>query len=140
MPWRSQKWEQTLLFFTEDVQGQSLQTQMLKNAIIIHSKEKNSQNYNVHAIYGNVLRSGWPNSDMLQSFQRLNHNFLKLSGISIVYCFKPNCPPILVLFCLAYIALWKVLMGVLHLLPKLACFVLYLKIINNFLKTKLCIL
>ena len=63
MPWRSQKWEQNLLFFTEDVQGQSLQTQMLKNAIIIHSKEKNSQNYNVHAIYGNVLRSGWPNSD-----------------------------------------------------------------------------
>ena len=30
--------------------------------------------------------------------------------------------------------------GVLHLLPKISCFVLYLKIINNFLKNKVCIL
>ena len=39
---------------------------------------------------------------------------------------------------------WQVVKGVLHLLlqkdPKLACFVLYLKIINIFLKNNVCIL
>ena len=36
-------------------------------------------------------------------------------------------------------AILNILKGVLH-LQKLACFVIYLKIINNFLKNKLCIL
>ena len=30
--------------------------------------------------------------------------------------------------------------GALHLLPKIGMFVLYLKVINNFMKNKLCIL